>query len=134
MAQQVVARYRDGRLVKGTTMDIDPAKPMFHLRPPGAAVVEVAMSDLKALFFVRSLDGNPDYKEDRTPNPADPRGRGTTIVRITFQDGELLVGMTIRYPPNRPYFYVMPVDPHSNNIRALVNRAAILSIEPVEAP
>lgn len=132
MAQLVVARYQDGRMLKGTSMDIDPAKPLFHIRPPQAPVVEVALSDLKALFFVRSLEGNPEYADKPDPDPADPRARGTTLVRITFQDGEVLVGMTIHYPPSRPYFYVTPADPKSNNIRILVNRAAIATIEAVQ--
>jgi len=131
MAQQVVARYQDGRVLKGISMDIDPAKPLFHVRAPGSPAVEVVMSDLKALFFVRSLDGNPAYHEDPTPNPADPRARGSTVIRIKFKDGEIIVGLTITYPPTRNYFFVTPVDPKSNNIRALVNRAAIASIEAV---
>jgi hypothetical protein len=134
MAQQVVARYQDGRVLKGISMDIDPARPIFHVRLPGSPAVEVDMAELKALFFVRSLEGNPSYNEDPTPNPADPRGRGSTFVRIRFKDGEVLVGMTLTYPPTRNYFFVTPVDPKSNNIRALVNRAAVAAMEAVPKP
>jgi hypothetical protein len=42
------------------------------------------------------------------------------------------VGLTNRYPPNRDYFYVVPVDAESNNIRMLINRAAVVSHEAVE--
>lgn len=132
MAQQVVARYQDGRMLKGISMDIDPMKPTFHVRPPQGPAQQVALSDLKALFFVRTLDGNPGYHEDLTPHPEDPRARGTTLVRITFKDTEVLVGMTIQFPPKRQYFYVTPVDPNSNNIRALVNREATTAIEAVQ--
>ena len=132
MAQQVVARYQDGRLLKGISMDIDPAKPVFHVRPPQGTAVQVELSDLKALFFVRSLTGNPAHTEDPTPNPADPRARGSSVIRITFKDGEVLVGLTIHYPPTRSYFYVTPVDPRSNNIRVLVNRAAIATMDAIQ--
>ena len=37
-----------------------------------------------------------------------------------------------RYPPNRPFFFVLPMDPGSNNIRILVNRDAVRTIEPIE--
>jgi hypothetical protein len=131
MAQQVVARYQDGRVLKGISLDIDPAKPVFHIRSPGSPAVQVALIELKALFFVRSLEGDPSYHDDPTPDPTDPRARGATIVRITFGDGEVLVGMTLHFPAPRPFFYVTPVDPKSNNIRVLVNRAAIVAMEAV---
>jgi len=132
MAQTVVARYQDGQVLKGTSMDIDPAKPTFHVRPQqGGPAVEVKLSDLKALFFVRSLIGNPAYNDVPTPDSNDPRARGTTVVRLCFADGEVIVGLSVSYPITRPYFYVTPVDPKSNNIRALVNRAALAAIEQV---
>jgi hypothetical protein len=34
-----------------------------------------------------------------------------------------------RYPPNRPYYFLVPVDSGSNNIRILVNAAAVVAIE-----
>lgn len=128
-SNQVVARYKDGRVVKGTSLDLDPAKPTFHIRPPSGAALEIKLADLKALYFVKSLEGDPIHKEGADLDPKDPRLRGSTPVRLRFADGETLVGLTNRYPPNRPYFYVVPVDLKSNNIRILVNRLAVTSIE-----
>jgi hypothetical protein len=31
----------------------------------------------------------------------------------------------VRYPPVRPFFFVLPADARSNNVRVLVNRAAV---------
>ena len=50
---------------------------------------------------------------------------------MRFRDGEEIVGITIRYPPNRPFFYVVPVDAASNNTRILVNRDAVVSMAEV---
>ena len=133
LAQSVVARYQDGRVLKGVSMDIDPAKPVFHVRPQQGPVVEVKLSDLKALFFVRSLAGNPEYSDVPRLDPADPRARGSIPVRLTFADGEVMLGLTFHFPPNRPYFFVTPVDPKSNNIRVLVNRAALKEIDQLAA-
>ena len=38
-------------------------------------------------------------------------------------------GLMNRYPPNRPYFFVLPMDPASNNVRILVNREAVVEME-----
>ena len=89
------------------------------------------LADLKALFFVRSLDGDAAHDESRVPDPSDPRSRGATIIKLGFADGETIVGSTIRYPPNRPFFYVVPVDAKSNNIRILINKDAVISMEQV---
>lgn len=129
MSKKVVARYRDGRLVKGTSLDVDPNKTRFHVRSSDGSAVEVDMNDLKALFFVRSLDGDATREERVTPVENDPRSRGATLVKLGFADGETIVGMTIGWPPRKPFFFVNPVDPDSNNIRILVNRNAVTAME-----
>jgi hypothetical protein len=129
MKNNVVARYQDGRVVKGVSLDVDPSRSTCHVRPAGEPAVAVALADLKALFFVKSLEGNPDHNEGGRLDPADPRSRGLTLVSLRFADGEVITGLTIRYPPNRPFFFVLPVDQRSNNIRILVNRAAVVSME-----
>jgi hypothetical protein len=134
MSNRIVARFRDGRTVKGTSLDIDAARPSCHVRTPEGRTVEVQLKDLKALFFVRSLEGDAAHEETRTPDPQDLRSRGSTHVTMTFEDGEIMVGLTIRYPPNRPFFFVVPVDRESNNIRMLVNRDAVVSINAVGTP
>ncbi|TFG43072.1 MAG: hypothetical protein E4H41_09900 [Gemmatimonadales bacterium] len=131
MNNLVVARYLDGTILKGTSLDVDPTKPAFHVRPPDGITAEVKMKDLKALFFVRSLEGDMARHEAHTIDPADPRARGSTAVSLQFPDGEVMIGLTNRFPPNRPFFFVVPVDPESNNIRVLVNRSAVKKIEPL---
>ena len=125
---KIVARYKDGRTVKGTSLDIDPGRPSCHIRTPEGRTVEVHLKDLKALFFVRSLEGDSSHHEARTPDPKDLRSRGSTRMTMTFEDGEVIAGLTIRYPPNRPFFFVLPVDPESNNVRMLINRDAVVSM------
>ena len=61
---KIVARYADGRMVKGTTVDFFPTKDLFHVSVTenGATrLVEVSLKELKALFFVRDFSGNPQH-------------------------------------------------------------------------
>lgn len=129
MSNKVVARFRDGRVLKGTGLDIDPGRPNFHLQQAEGGRISVALVELKALFFVKSLEGNPEHNESDRLEPGDVRSRGLTRVRVVFEDGEVIAGMTIRYPPNRPFWFLLPVDAKSNNIRMLVNSSAVKSIE-----
>lgn len=132
MVNHVVARFRDGRVLKGSSLDAHSPKPTFHLRPADGPMQEVAREDMKAIFFVRSLDGDPDRDDSTEVDPEDRRARGMKAVRVTFEDDEVIVGLTSHYPVTRPYFFVLPVDPDSNNIRILVNREAMKEIAPVE--
>jgi hypothetical protein len=129
VSNKVVARFLDGRVIKGVSLDVDPARPTFHVKPGLEKALEIKLADLKALFFVRSLEGNPTRREASAPSPSDSRVRGSIPVALRFADGETIIGLTIRFPPNRPYFFVVPVDPASNNIRILVNRSAVGSME-----
>lgn len=133
MVNLVVARYLDGRVLKGQTLDVDPSRPTFHIRPPAKANTEVRLAELKALFFVRDLGGNPDRVEGMELDSDDARARGAYPIEVEFADGERIVGLTVRYPPIRPYFYILPADTSSNNIRILVNRSAIVRMAQPEA-
>jgi hypothetical protein len=115
---KVVARYANGRVIKGFTQDFFPNKDRFHLylvaKPSGEAM-EVIVKELKAIFFVKDFVGNRVYKERKKYIEGEqPSGRK---VEATFMDGEVLVGSTLGYEANRPGFFLFPADPKSNNMR-----------------
>jgi hypothetical protein len=132
MKSHLVARFRDGRTRKGISLNVDIAKPTFHLRA-GDDTIEVRLADLKALFFVKNLAGNSAHNEATEPTAGDPRLVGAKKIAVTFDDGEMVVGMSNRFPPAGTFFFMLPIDPNSNNVRILVNRAATVSITQ-EAP
>lgn len=121
---RIVARFQDGRLMKGFTTDFLPGKDRFHLTPEeqgtAAKPVEVPVPELKALFFVRSFEGDPQHHRSNEPNQGGPGRR----LRIVFKDGETMVGITQGYDRSRPGFFVIPVDPAGNNERCFVVTAA----------
>jgi hypothetical protein len=126
---KVVARFADGRLIKGVSMNVDVTKTTCHVRTAENKMEEVRLADLKALFFVKSLDGDASHNEAMAPETADPRGRGSIQVELKFIDGERLVAFANRFPPLGAFFFLLPVDTRSNNIRILVNRAQVASID-----
>jgi len=123
---KVVAHFQDGHMVKGTTNDFLPNRETFHVLaadlPAGSKPAEVKMSELKAVFFVRDLAGNPQHPKRNEFEPGRPvPGRK---IRVTFKDGEVLVGTTQGYQSGRPGFFVVPADPESNNERCFVVAAS----------
>lgn len=118
MENKVVARFCDGRVIKGTTTNFLPAKPSFHLQTQDRQVIEVRISDLKALFFVKRLEGDLSYHEQKGFNEVNKMYGQRITCRLA--DGEVLTGFTQGYDSKRPGFFLIPADPHSNNERVFV--------------
>jgi len=122
---KIVVRYADGDIIKGYTQDFHPARTLFSLWPtinaaPADRIV-IPMARLKAVFFVRDFDGNPDYRERKTFTV---KGQGRRV-EVTFTDGETVVGTTLNYRPDGQGFFVSPADPGGNNTRVFVVSSAI---------
>lgn len=127
---KVIMRYTDGRLIKGYTNDFYPNKPVFHVHSaendPANKVTEINVGQLKAIFFVKDFGGNPSYDEHKH------FGEGAHIagrkVEVTFADGEVLVGTTVGYAPNRQGFFVHPADSESNNLRVYAVSSSVKKV------
>lgn len=126
---KVVVHQANGWIVKGTTTDFSPEKETFHVKPVGigAKPLPVHLSELKAVFFVRDLNGNPAHKERKEFGPVKPRvGRK---IRVECRDGEVLVGTTVVYQPERKGFFLVPADATSNNVRCYVLASAVRRVD-----
>lgn len=127
---KVVARFADGRILKGMTGDFTPGKENFHIilpdAPAGSKPTDVKTKDLKALFFVKDFAGNPKHEERKKFEASQaPVGRK---IRIMFNDGEVMIGTTHGYQPGRPGFFMIPADSESNTERCYVVSGAAKEI------
>ena len=121
MKHHIVARFQDGKTIKGISSDFVPNRDRFHLHPIGEDQVEaVAVDELKGVFFVNSFEGNPD---DRGRADVERFGLGKKI-KVDFKDGETMIGYTSGFAPDRKAFFVFPADPKCNNERVYVVTAA----------
>ena len=118
---KVVLARLDGVRLKGHIYDFSLARESFHFfpgeNPIRRAATTVRLCDLKAIFFVRDFKGDPSRKDARELGPAG-HGRG---IRVTFQDGETIVGTTESFVNTaRLGFFLSPADRGSNNLRIFV--------------
>lgn len=125
----VVARYRDGRMIKGVTYNFGPEKRFFHVIPFGEEKeggvrkgVEVMISELKAIFFVKSLEGRkgPPILEGLLEEEEEKEQGSAMKVKVTFTDGETLIGMTHGYSRDKQGFFIVPLERESNNLRIFI--------------
>lgn len=127
--KRVVIRKLDKGLIKGF---LDPqgylASQMEVLDREGR-VVQIPLSEVKGVFFVRDFEGNPDRAE-RKIFRSRPRLAGLWV-RMTFKDSEVLEALL----PNNLLevdplgFLVTPPDVYSNNLRIFIPRTALTEME-----
>jgi Family of unknown function (DUF6982) len=122
----VVVRSMDGRVVKGRTTDFHPEADHFHVQPrSGVSPERIEKHGLKAVFFVRSLEGNPDYQDHR-------EFRSEAGVRrklwIEFKDGEQMAAWPVSAFLGQEGFYALPTDRASNLEKAYVFRDAVRTV------
>ena len=127
----VVVHFQNAQILKGQTLDFIPTKDRFHLlladAAPGTKPLEILVDKLKAVFFVRSLSGGDPRQKKVNQFAPDQKVQGKKI-RITFKDGEVMLGMTQGFQSGRSGFFVVPVDQNSNNHRSFVVTAATQEI------
>jgi hypothetical protein len=126
-SSRIVARFADGRIKKGCTWDFSPSRRIFHIaidrdgQPTDMEQVDLA--DLKAVYFVKTFAGTPDYAERKEFADGDrPKG---PKVEVTFADGEILQGSVLRYKTQETGFFLFPVDPDSNNLAIFAVNTAV---------
>ena len=127
---KVVVRYVDGQIIKGYTKDFLPTNPSFHVHPfdPATSMdaIEIFVRHLKAVFFVRDFLGDPNYQERKGFfEGAKIIGK---VLEVTFKDGELIVGSSLSYDPERAGFFFSPADPKGNNLGVFVVSQAVSKV------
>jgi len=110
----VVLRYRDGRTERATLVETDVDQQIVRVKRDDGTNDDVPFSTLKALFFPRTAEGEPEPPS------------GSTI-SVEFADGEIIRGVA-HYNPERNGFFLFPPD-RSKNDRIFVVNSAIVSIE-----
>jgi len=123
--QRMVVRFVDGKLLRGYSNDFNSDRGHLHLCPSiGCAAADrllVPVARLKAVFFVRDLQGTAEHADGNTFDH-EPRARK---LEVTFRDGEALVGSTLSYKPTAQGFFLKPANSRGNNLSVYVVIAAM---------
>lgn len=122
---RVVVRYVDGQILRGYSNDFNPGREHLQVgstvNAPAGDRLLVPLSRLKAVFFVKSLEGNPERVDDQTFEVSP----GARRVEITFRDGEVIQGSTMSYKAEGQGFLLLPANSRGNNLRIFVVTGAV---------
>ncbi len=83
---------------------------------------------MKAAFFVKDFQGNKERREAYK----DVIAGGGRKVKVQFNDGEVIIGYTLNYSPDRNGIFLTPADLESNNERIFVVLSATKKVEVLE--
>jgi len=127
--QRLVVRFVDGHLLRGYANAFSPERGHLDVSPrvncPANERLLVPFSRVKAVFFVKSLSGDPGRIDDQT---FDELSVGARRVEVTYRDGESMRGSTVSYKPNARGFFLQPPNGRGNNQRIYVVSAAVARI------
>lgn len=125
LQNRIVARYNNNQVKKGFSTNFFPNKLFFNLETHAGESHTIEMEKLKAVFFTKDFDGNKDRKDDYSH---EIRGAGRKM-RVEFNDGEVVVGYSLGYSPDRQGFFLTPADVNGNNERIFILNAASKKVE-----
>jgi hypothetical protein len=131
LEHKVVAHFLTKEIKKGSAYDFTSDAPMMHLLRVDEAgksqVDRINLDLIKAIFFVRSHEGNNLYKEKNEFEP------GKSVygkkLSVEFHDGEKIVGYSVNNPSQKKRFVMIPADPNGNNIKILINTDTIKDLK-----
>ncbi len=122
---KIVVHFSDGRILKGYVNDFRPNKANFHLETLDNEISLLNVADLKAVFFAKDHDGI-EYRRDSYDDVIAGGGRK---VKVTFSDGEEIIGYVSSYSPDRSGFFLVPADLGGNNARVFVVASSCKDVE-----
>ena len=133
--EKTVTRLNNGNLLKGYMRDFSPNRNELTVEEKGTARQHlVKIEDLKAVFFVKSFEGDHEYRERKSYGIAKIKGQR---VFVKFRDGESMVGFLEGEVPwergfflSKQYsdlkgFFLLPVDEDTNNIKVFVVSSSV---------
>jgi hypothetical protein len=137
--ERAVLRFLDGTILKGYLDGFTGEASEITVHAVGTEnTIIVSADSLKAIFFVKTFEGDRQYNEVKAYGIRKPRGHRTFI---KFNDGEDMVGFIEgKVPWEKGFFlsdhkmmklkgfYLLPADESSNNNRVFVFTRAIRDV------
>jgi hypothetical protein len=121
---KVVVRLKDKTLLKGKLNNFSPFYSFFQLELLNGDSAIVKLDKIKAIFFVKSFEGNKQYKykyEDKLFWIGDK-------ITLKFDDGERMVGYSQHFDFTPKGYFITPADVNGNNTYVFASKSAINSM------
>ncbi len=134
--QKVIVRFIDGRVEKGFVADFSPEDDFVFMEDESSERRKIRIDELKAIFFVKTFEGNKTHVEKKSFTSPLPKGKR---IFVRFKDGESMMGYRegdlpwekgFFLEPHKKMkgFFLVPVDRESNNIKVYVVATSVRDV------
>lgn len=133
--RKAILRFVDGSMLKGLIRDFTLADDFVYIEDESSEKQKIKLKQLKAIFFVRTFDGNREHREKKAF--AGARRTGKRLF-VRFRDGEQMTGYLEGGTPwekgffldlkKTSGFFLIPVDQDSNNIKIFIITSAVQDV------
>ncbi len=128
-------RCLDGRLIRGYIGNFSASDESVLIENDSSEKQRIGLPELKAIFFVRTFEGNRGHSEKK--NFSDPVALGKRVF-VKFKDGESMTGYIeggvpwekgfFLEPKKGLGFFLIPVDSESNNSKVFVVASSVWDV------
>lgn len=134
--EKVILHFMDGRIIRGYLRSINPAQETIPVKTKEGER-KVNLSELKAIYFVKTFKGDRVYQEKKVYGLTRSKGKR---VLVKFKDGEFLTGFLkgpipwkkgfFLFPPDpsQKGFFLLPTDEEGNNKEIFVINSSIQEV------
>jgi len=133
--EKVVLRFMDGSILKGYVENFASSDEVVEIKKLSGEKEVVPVERLKAIFFVKTFEGDPEYNEKKAFHSS---GIRLKRVFVKFKDGESMTGYIEGEVPwqkgffleegKKKGFFLLPTDDKSNNIKVYVVAKAVRDV------
>ena len=132
--QKVILRFLSGRIIKGYLCDFSPLNNHISVIDETSNKQDIQLNELKAVFYIKSFEGNKLYFEKRSFTKTSQKGKK---ILVRFKDGERLIGYLEGDVPwqrgfflesKKDGFFIIPSDDQTNNIKVFVVSTSLTNV------
>ena len=132
--QKVILRFLSGRIIKGYISDFSPLNNHISVIDETSNKQDIQLNELKAVFYVKSFEGNKLYFEKKSFTKTNQKGKK---ILVRFKDGERLIGYLEGDVPwqrgfflesKKDGFFIIPSDDQTNNIKVFVVSTSVTNV------
>lgn len=131
MASAVV-KFVSGEEKEGEIILFNVTKPTFHLqvtRDEGRKEIQLIRTDsVKMILFLKRTENAGTYLRTETIDQSVYAGTTALRLRVSFKDGEVITGSTLKYDPSDKGFFLIPLNPADRSERIYINAKTVKSV------
>lgn len=132
---KVIAVFMNSRRIAGEALFFNPQKTAFPLQFKNAqgnlVTQDVSLADVKKILFLKKESGAESLIHSEKIEDSHYASSMSYRMSVEFQDGEILLGTTVKHSTKDKGFFLVPLNPGDISERVYINSAAVKDVQKV---